>query len=230
MGHSYLALPMITEPSLRSMRLVFRPNLKLANKRQSTLLVYSKNFILLLDDSNRVELRYLTLSNKDGVGDGESGDYDQNNNYEYHRDLSEVTRVIGSRDAELGKWNELIVTDASSSDSQTNFVAGLNRIVLVTPDKIELDSSKNRIGISQNISAEFFVAGLPDALRNREGAALTEQYRSRQSALGERLLGGFIGCISEFSLNQRIYNLKSDLNGDTLDGFDIGECLSVDIY
>lgn len=223
---------MISDSALTNLRLVFKPqsnalsqNLdryfsqhktdRTTSSRTTTttiqlgsqLVLYSQKFVLLLDDMSRIELRYL---------DG------QNNN-----DVGKITRVIGSRDVEQDKWNELIVTDASSDSQINNHMEGLTRIVLVTPDKIDLsfklkpEVATTNSNLASNLT-ELFVAGMPDALRklSREASDLEQ---AASGMLGEKLTQGFRGCIRELSINSRDYDFRSDFNGDTLDGFDIGE-------
>lgn len=227
-GHSYLALPATSAHELDDLRLVFKPRLPLAGPREqpALLLLQGRKFLLLLDSMNRIELRYFSRDNP-----------------------RQVIRVIGSRDAELNKWNELWVTDASRDNNglADKWTWGVNRIVLVTPDKVQLFDStpaqrspttrhsesseaEDRKFTSWNNSTELFVAGKPESLRRgvhdvgggdsqtryADGAILA-------STLGEEATVGFTGCIKELTINQRSYNFRSDLNGDTLDGFDIGE-------
>lgn len=205
---------MIKDSSLSNLRLLFRPQSKLASAgRETSLMLYSDKFLLLLDDLSRIELRYIM---EDSGG--------------------KITRVIGSRDAELNKWNELfITTDASSDESSQLFNSNLipariaiNRIVLVVPDKIQLNRSAatlsgtfNEKQNKQAPSTELFVAGTPDAFRTRAGA---KQQRS-PLILDRETLAGFMGCMKELSINKRTYNFKSNLHGDALDGFDIGKSL-----
>mgnify|MGYP000883620356 CR=1 FL=1 len=192
LGHSYLALPMLEDPYLLGLSLIFKPELgrNFGAQIRPTLLLRSVKFSLLLDEMNRIELRYLTSQSSGG--------------------RAEITRVIGSRDVETNRWNQLIITDASSDAQEGAPIDGVNRIVLVTPDKISLDSNHYN-------SSQLFVAGIPDVGQIRAG--VTE----RESASSEDTVGGFVGCIKELQVNSRLYNFRSDLNGDTLDGFDIGK-------
>lgn len=209
---------MIKDTSLSNLHFLFKPfghsNLE---KEETSLLLYSEKFLLLLDDLSRVELRYITQ---------ESG--------------NKITRVIGSRDAEINRWNELLITnDASSDDSsqiETNLILPeitmMNRIVLVLPDKIQLLEQQQQkqqnyratTTTNRTHSMELFVAGVPDAFRTYKGA-IRRQHSSL--TMDKENLGGFSGCIRELSINKRAYNFRSDLNGDTLDGFDIGKLIMI---
>lgn len=236
---------MVTDPFLTNLRLVFKPQssvLSLQTQRSdyltfgdsqvrqqtlsaSQIILFSQKFVLLLDDMSRIELRYLDEAQR------QFGSHQKQN-------AGKITRVIGSRDVEQNKWNELIVTDASSDSQKINSpIASLTRIVLVTPDKIDLrfvseshqaNSSSSSVG-SGSVgsgngvanSTELFVAGLPDALQSSDSRSNSQM---SSGVFGEKLANGFVGCIGELGINQREYNLRSDLNGDALDGFDIGKC------
>lgn len=194
---------MIKDSSLSNLHFLFRPFGSNWEQEQTSLLLYSEKFLLLLDDLSRVELRYITQ---------DSG--------------SKITRVIGSRDAEINKWNELLITNDASSDDSSQIVSNsispevpMNRIVLVLPDKIRLQDYQATNNTSPTQSMELFVAGVPDAFRSK--GAIKRQHSSL--TMDKENLGGFSGCIRELNLNKRAYNFRSDLNGDTLDGFDIGK-------
>lgn len=207
---------MIKDSSLSNLHFLFKPfghsNLE---KEETSLLLYSEKFLLLLDDLSRVELRYITQ---------ESG--------------NKITRVIGSRDAEINRWNELLITNDASSDDlsqiETNLILPentmMNRIVLVLPDKIQLleQQKQNHQATTTNKtsthSMELFVAGVPDAFRTYKGA-IKRQHSSL--TMNKESLVGFSGCIRELSINKQAYNFRSDLNGDTLDGFDIGKLMMI---
>lgn len=194
-GHSYMALPMVKDLQLFKLRLLFKP-VSLENVRGSSslLVLYSTNkFVLTLDESGRVELRYLS-------------------------DSDEIIRVIGSKDVELFKWNELIIID-SSTENQFNIDDDtINRISLITPDKIQLDNPLLGAG-------ELFVGGLPDSIVLSNDRLNIIKNNENNNMATETTMGGkgFVGCIKEFTINHKDYNLRSDLNGDTLDGFDIGK-------
>lgn len=209
-GRSYLALPMITEPSLTNLRLLFRPEERRRRHtkvpaRPQLLLQFAQEFALLLysddDDTGRVELRYSERrwrrrqATDNGVG--------------------QVTRVIGSRDVELNKWNELIVTDVTS-DSQASAASHENplKVILITPEQVPLASSDQ-----EKSQRELFVGGTPDL-----AAESNEPAGYNATILDAQVVDGFVGCIRELSINGRSYNFRSDLNGDSLDGFDILEC------
>lgn len=246
---------MIADSALTSLRLVFKPLSESAVQvgepsylrahhqsgfmrevdattlgSKSQLLLYSQNFALLLDDMSRIELRYLDGQNnlvKPLKSSGETLEQTGKQNK-----LAKITRVIGSRDVEQNKWNELIVTDASSDSQMNEHIAGLTRIVLVTPDKIDLGfvgqperHSKATLNdtFENNPRSELFVGGMPDALRQFDRHPNNKLEQAGSGLLGEKLANGFRGCIKELSINVRDYDFKSDFNGDTLDGFDIGE-------
>lgn len=223
---------MVLNSTLSRLRLLFKPEFqqistKLFKKRQRqrpNLLLYSlKKFVLLLnDDMRRIELKYLNPSNK------------------------QLTRVIGSHDVELNKWNELIVTDdASDIDYNTQYnthyntinnlnqklsdhvMENVNRIVLIIPDKILLreENSINR-NLDNNNATELFVAGLPDSINTRMIKSRNDNHQHTKHGdffVDDKSIIGFTGCIKELQINSREYNFRSDLNGDTLDGFDIGK-------
>lgn len=244
-SQSYLALPMTSDRLLSDLRLVFKPQTNLDQNDmtpRSSLLLYSKKFALLLDPMNRVELRYLqtkTFSNASNASRNK-----------------EVTRVIGSRDAHMNEWNELIITDSSSDDTlevteednnngEEKYdkikASKMNKIVLITPDKIQLEGANNNniYQHEQNDSTftQLFVGGLPDSMtkytkgdtngnknNNPTNTSDKSDARSRHWILSEQSSAcGFTGCIMRLQLSGRDYNLKSDLNGDALDGFDIGK-------
>lgn len=232
---------MVTDSQLTTLRLIFKPiindNNKYFIKREHTeesLILYSNFFVLLLDEMGRIELRYLTTITVD----------DNNDHYKKKQKFSkEVTRVIGSRDVELNKWNELIITDASVdliNEDKENYYLNqkkdihnndidvvVNKIILVTPEKINTSSNEN---------GELFVGGLPNNNNNVNSTPLIKTTDNNNNNDNNKLLGmksfnhGFIGCIKEFSINDRIYNWKSDFNGDVLDGFDIGKSWKIKIY
>lgn len=200
---------------------------------RSQLLLYSRNFALLLDDMSRIELRYLDgqnnpllikpLKGSQGAGTEQTGKQNK---------PGKITRVIGSRDVEQNKWNELIVTDASSDSQMNEHIAGLTRIVLVTPDKIDLNfvgepmrhsKATTNDTFENNSHSELFVGGMPDALHRFDRHQNDKLEQAGSGLLGEKLANGFRGCIKELSINVRDYDFRSDFNGDTLDGFDIGE-------
>lgn len=205
---------MIKDSSLSNLHFLFKPFGSNWEQEQTSLLLYSEKFLLLLDDLSRIELRYITQ------GSG-----------------NKITRVIGSRDAEINKWNELLITDDASSDESSQLVSNLipsdipmNRIVLVLPDKIQLDDdgdedqnkAKTNKSLLSTQSMELFVAGVPDAFRSK--GSIKRQHSPL--TIDKENLGGFSGCIRELSLNKRDFNFRSDLNGDTLDGFDIGKLIN----
>lgn len=225
---------MITDTHLKSLRLVFKPEPKLGlvSNRRTTLMLYSKRFALLLDDMSRVEFRYSSSFAARAASDEE---HEQQGDEEtWISSGNEITRVIGSRDVVANKWNELIITDASSeSQRTTNLISGMERIVLVTPDKIQLSQfggsrlfGRQNFDNNNNTATELFVAGLPDAIGNivqqSQNSPNTQSDLSFPT-LSDKLVSGFTGCIGGLSINERVYNFRSDLNGDALDGFDIGE-------
>ena len=210
---------MVAEPELRSLRLVFRSSSSGGgggggleepdSQRKARLMLYSQRFVLLLDDMSRVELRFFS---------------------QLDAHSSPVTRVIGSRDVQPDTWTELIVTqdDNLLEPAQPH----LPRVVLVTPQVVQL-SSKAAATSATNIAstattnssnaAELFVGGLPEALQVVHSAPPGQLHLRH---LHDRPQPeGFRGCISELRFNQRHYNFKSDLNGDALDGYDIGKLL-----
>lgn len=221
-GYSYLALPMITDSQITTLRLTFKPNYDnkymLKKDQKESLILYSKFFILLLDEMGRIELRYLTEITP-------SNSNNNNNDYSDVLSTNKITRVIGSRDVVSNNWNELIITDASVDlisekeqyfdEKKNSTIDIVNRIILVTPEKINTSSKQN---------SELFVGGLP-RIKNNDPSTKKINYINYNN---NKLFGmksfdhGFNGCIREFSINDRIYNLKSDFNGDVLDGFDIG--------
>lgn len=216
-----MALPATSDLELDDLRLVFKPKAALLGHRElpALLVLQGQKFLLLLDNMNRIELRYFSRDN-----------------------ARQVIRVIGSRDAELNRWNELRITDASRDNNglADRWTPGANRIVLVTPDKVQLfNESQQEIpsigtsGRARNFN-ELFVAGRPEGstqdgqetARETTDRWTSGDFRSSASKLGERSTVGFTGCIRDLSINGRAFNFRSDLNGDTLDGLDIGELLS----
>lgn len=230
-GESYVALPMITNTShINMMSLLFKPNpdeppsrlLHVGNQikpQQYKYLLSSSYFLLLLDNLNRVELRYLQ------VNSGEA-----------------VIRVMGSRDVATNRWNKLIITDNASGFSTSNnhiinyndgidrFGSAINEIVLVLPEPIGLAKHSQDRG-----HGELFVAGKPNIGPNSgdnnnvssdHGDArysIVSQRDDDQLAADEGEITGFSGCIQNITINDRQYVLKSDLRGDILDGFDISK-------
>lgn len=245
---------MTTDSQLAYLSLDFKPikrptNRSLAN--QASILLSTSRFALVMDSTNRVELRYLQLSNH------------------INATREQLTRVIGSRDVLLNRWNQLVVTDASSDqtleitedadddhdddddnedrdDREEDQRDRANKIVLVMPDKIHLDDwdelsarqKKNRHH-RYHPNTELFVGGLPEKVlanyQARESDINNNDLIRSESVRGDdrtrRLIRdeqsgvfGFTGCISSLQVNDRSYNMRSDLNGDALDGFDLGEC------
>lgn len=242
-GHSYLALPMIKDRQLATLRLTMRPQLansagqRRRRRDRARVLVYARDFVLLLDELGRVELRYKTTSSRQQTT--------------RRRNEGELTRVFGSRDVEPGHWNEVLVTDANSSSMsydaarvgyEQNDARAPNRIVLVMPNTIRLraDNAPRQRGRAQHnahFAGELFLAGLPSAARRYSSAfdvdddveAVSHTSNSiveRDSLSWWRVAQGarnFAGCVSSLQLNARTYNFRSDLRGDALDGFDIGK-------
>lgn len=203
-------------------------------RRRSELLLYSSEFALFLDQSmSRIELHYLNGGHSSNGG----------------LNKQQITRVMGSRDVESGQWNELVVIDSSSSSSNSmvggeenhldsvdatdgDYVAcdydqvnnNSNRIILVTPNKISLMEDPVGVGINdENAAGQLFVAGLPDSLWSSNSTSASSNRGNTADRLGLALAGGFRGCIRQLSINGRRYNFRSDLDGDALDGFDVGE-------
>lgn len=224
-GHSYIALPVTADLTLSNMRILFKPESRVSEYPSKRLVLYSSGFILLLDEMNRVEMRYLN---------GLSNSREENS--------MQMIRVIGSRDAQLDTWNELLVTDDASGSQMNSFGSTASRIVLVIPNQIKISQNiensiptdawieltgENRNTTGDNIGAnpdrgspmEFFVAGIPKAKQVGRSVAISEQ-----SMFGKLTsISGFVGCIKELSINDRVYRLKSDLMGDALDGFDLSK-------
>lgn len=185
-----MALPMIREAQFVKLKLLFKPEAARRKNCKSLLVLYLNNFALVLDELGRIELRYFSSSSQ-----GE-----------------QVIRVIGSRDVELNKWNELIITDASTDNQLLIKDDNINRIILVTPERIPLKHY-----LAAYLKGELFIGGLP--AKSRHDA----EPNQLNSLNDDDTFTGFAGCIKEFSINERHFNLRSDLNGDTLDGFDIGK-------
>lgn len=218
-GHSYVALPMTTDKNLSSIRIMLKPQFEVtktrrrkSKRRGKSLILHSKRFILLLDELNRIELRYLDISKRKN-SDSET--------------RVQFIRVIGSRDVENDKWNELLVTDNASNENINSIYGNsepLNKIVLVIPSQIELrpDTFKYHEtdgSYTSEKSVEMFLGSIPKPKQVKRSSLF-----KRQKLFGNLTsLAGFVGCIAEVSLNERVYNLRSDLGGDILDGFDIGE-------
>lgn len=249
---------MITDPVLTNLRLLFKPtaetkldssaHLSSPSTQQASLLLYSHRFALFLDNMGRVELRYLqqiTQQEDDNNNNNLDHDYvgtkitDDNfvsttssSSSEAHNKISkEVTRVIGSRDVEFGKWNELIITDSTSDDHKYDPSEPLNSntILIVTPDKIQLDMNdvthRQQPSSREGNHSELFLAGLPHRTDGFNTGRTSSTSRGNRWILDGGQLGvsGFTGCIKALQINERIYGLRSDLNGDALDGFDIGK-------
>lgn len=240
LGRSYIALPVIPPANagarqfeLSSLRLVFKPqqanwfavyNTSEASGApeddedyllwaQKQVLLASDCFLLLLDELNRVQLRYSKQHPSDATKRGQ------------------LIMVLGDRDVRLDAWNELVLTrqvqttattsdntQPSQSQSQSQSLderqrhpsEQLNRVVLVVPDKIELPP----------ISGELFVGGTPSGARDRLAG---DPPSKRVLAYGDAY-SGFVGCVGGLTLNEHEYRLSSDLAGDILDGFDLAEC------
>lgn len=138
---------------LTSLKLVFKPEMVRSTHRRSGssfILLYTQTFALLLDQLNRVELRYLSNSGGSiwhenyppGRADSKRSSSGGQRDLRWQHQMSssssssssccggnngrrgEVTRVIGSQDAIVGEWNELVISDAlSDSVSATESLA-----------------------------------------------------------------------------------------------------------
>lgn len=234
------------------MRLVFKPSsysgdgqskaVEAANKR--SLLLYSSEFALFLDDSmSRIELQYLSnaggrITRVMGSRDVKLGEWNElvvidannnNNNNEYENNNNNILP-----DSSMFVRSD---EDTNDEDDECDYDrANSNKIILVIPNKIELLESvqptdkqhdnNNNNSNNNNISGsggQLFVAGLPESLWSSDGADNGADDTARR--LSVALASGYRGCIRELSINGRRYKFRSDLNGDALDGFDVGECL-----
>lgn len=199
-------------------------------------LLSSSYFLLLLDNLNRIELRYLK------VNSGEA-----------------IIRVMGSRDVAINQWNKLIITDNASRNRKDNFRRIINNskqddmdeIILVLPEPIAISSQRDNERNTSQACGELFVAGRPNQMgdrydnNNKNNDNNDENLRANNNAQykilsndnneividnsdqlivnDEREITGFSGCIQNVTINERKYVMNSNLNGDILDGFDISE-------
>lgn len=187
---------------------------ELEQRGRSSILLVANKFAILMDDMQRIELRYSRRQTDQDADDDDDAHGRQ-------PPADSTTRVIGSRDAQLDRWNTLVVTD-DSNDLVARESFGEDKIILITPEKIELaDEMRNHIGpMTTNSSlGQLFLGGLPKSMR-----ATSDNENRLASLLGDpSTTDGFVGCIDWLRINGRQFSLKSDLDGDVLDGFDVGE-------
>lgn len=269
-GNSYAAVPIDSSIEfVQDLRITFMPILaknRLPRRSRQfattyTYLLSSRHFLLLVDNMNRVELRYISRQ--------------KNNN---QRNESSFIRVIGSRDVISNRWNRIKILNNSAVDAKTLIKTSshqkgkkfrdsriddddnqmsLNEIELNLPEAIRMTYNNNNsktldtLGGSANdqdhptdYGGELFIAGTPtttsvsheynrhkatdeyvidDPMDNRLAHNKKLSYDTTVSDEIRESLYGFSGCIKDLSMNQRTYRLKSDLEGDILDAFDISE-------
>lgn len=206
---------MISQSSITNLHLVFKPELPF--KSGSSLLLHSQKFLLVLDDMQRIELRYstqqTTMKNNNTNDNQETIESNRN---QFDR---KITRVLGSKDVELNKWNELWITDGTTTTITDGDMKSLSdndgKIILVIPERIHLDP----IGLD----GDLFVAGIPQTNSLNSRDEMKESFEGSQFLDNDKSIEGFRGCINELSINGRKYNFKSDVSGDALDGFDISK-------
>lgn len=250
-GQSYAALPMISKGSVKNLVILFKPTQrgieervneaggtirsKFGGSTRHRYILSSAYFMLLIDNMNRIELRYLcggVNCNLDARMMGKTWSshrttFRNNHIHNNHNKPSvRLIRVMGNRDVKPNAWNKLIITDnvSSLSGAPDNEIISipnesLNEIVLIIPDPIQINKQTSVGGTMMDGRTTALDVDIPE-----ETSEIDNNLINKEHARHSELL--FLAGIPRLAKSWDRSNEKSpshlnayDLHSENISGF-----------